>query len=125
MQHLTEEQLVAFHYRDADAPAAATHLTACASCATEYETIRRVLALVSEAPIPERGDRYGEEVWTRLRWKLGSRERTRRWQSLAAVAALLTIAFFAGLFFRTRPAMAPFGVEQATTTAAPSASDEG
>jgi hypothetical protein len=125
MQHLTEEQLVAFHYRDGDAPAAAAHLTACPSCATEYETIRRVLALVSEAPIPDRGDRYGEEVWTRLRWKLGSRERRRRWQSLTAVAALLTIAFFAGLFFRTRPATAPTGVQQATTSAGPSTSDEG
>lgn len=125
MQHLTEEQLVAFHYRDGDAPAAAAHLTACATCATEYETIRRVLALVSEAPIPERGPRYGAEVWTRLRWKLGSRERRRRWQSLFAVAALLAVAFFAGLFFRTRPAIAPLGVQQATTNGAPSTSAEG
>jgi hypothetical protein len=102
MQHLNEEQLVAFHYRDLDAPAGASqHLGECRECAAQYDTIRRVLALVTDAPIPERSERYGEEVWTRLRWKLGSRAR-HRWQSLAAIAAMLAIAFIAGLLWSNR-----------------------
>ena len=102
MQHMKEEQLVAFHYRDLDAPAGASqHLADCRECATQYDTIRRVLALVTDAPIPERNERYGEEVWTRLRWKLGSRRR-HRWQSLAAIAAMLAIAFVAGLLWNNR-----------------------
>ena len=78
MQHLNEEQLVAHYYHDDDAPAAAeSHLAVCTECRAQYETIRRVLTLVSDAPVPERDDHYGDEVWTRLRWKLGARKR--RW----------------------------------------------
>ncbi|HEU4521230.1 MAG TPA: hypothetical protein VFT12_04450 [Thermoanaerobaculia bacterium] len=119
MQHLNEEQLVAFHYRDDDAPAAASqHLGGCAECAKQYDVLRRVLALVDEAPVPERGEGYGEEVWKRLRWKLGSRERRRRWQSLIALAAMLAVAFVTGLLWRSRPD-APSVPAIATTTAAP------
>jgi len=115
MQHLNEEQLVAFHYRDLDAPAGASqHLGECRECATQYDTIRRVLALVTDAPIPERAERYGEEVWTRLRWKLGSRRR-HRWQSLAAIAAMLAVAFVAGLLWNNRR---PINPDLFTTTSA-------
>ena len=103
MQHLTEEQLVNFHYRDLDSPQeAASHLASCADCTNEYEEIRRVLSLVSELPIPERGETYGQEVWTRLRWKLGADSRRRRWQSVLAAAAMLAVAFSAGLLWRDR-----------------------
>lgn len=119
MQHLNEEQLVAFHYRDLDsAEDASRHLAACAGCAAQYNAIRDVLALVSEAPIPERGASYGEEVWTRLRWKLGKRPQ-KRWQSLAAIAAMLAIAFLAGLLWSGRKATLP--EHAATTTGAASA----
>ena len=119
MQHLTEEQLVAFHYRDSDAPATASqHLGACGQCARQYDVLRQVLALVNEAPIPERGDGYGAEVWTRLRWKLGSRARRRRWQSLVAIAAMLAIAFVAGQFWRARQGSIP-AIATTTNPAAP------
>ncbi len=109
MQHLTEEQLVSHYYHDADAPLSANeHLSECAECRTQYDTIERVLALVKEAPVPERSERYGDEVWNRLRWKLGSeRRRQRGWQSLAAVAAMLAVAFFAGILWRSRPDRTP------------------
>ena len=85
MQHLTEEQLVAFHYRDLDFPSgAAEHIASCPDCSKQYDTLRGVLALVSEAPVPERDEAYGEEVWRRLRWKLGANARRRRWQPSAA-----------------------------------------
>lgn len=90
--HLNEEQLVAHYFHDDDAPAAAEqHLASCAECAAQYETICRVLTLVREAPVPERGDDYGDQVWTRIRWKLGSRRSrlltTGRWLATAAVLA--------------------------------------
>ncbi|HKO54342.1 MAG TPA: hypothetical protein VJ276_00610 [Thermoanaerobaculia bacterium] len=106
MQHLNEETLVAHYYHDDDAPSAAEqHLRACGECRAQYDTIRRVLALVEEAPIPDRGEQYGEQVWNRLRWKLG-RERRHgvRWQTLAAAAALVAIAFFGGQLWHARNA---------------------
>jgi anti-sigma-K factor RskA len=107
MQHLSEEQLVAFHYRDLDSTVdASQHLATCEGCSAQYNAIRGVLAIVSEAPIPERGENYGAEVWTRLRWKLGRRA-SRRWQSLAAMAAMLAVAFLAGLLWNNRKTASP------------------
>jgi len=108
MQHMTEEQLVAHYYHDDDAPAAAaSHLLECAECRAQYETIRRVLTLVGDAPVPERGEQYAGEVWTRLRWKLGARKRRAQWTSFVAAAAVLAIAFFAGVWWHMRVAPPP------------------
>ena len=108
MQHLTEEQLVSHYYHDADALVGQEHLADCAECRAQYDTIRRVLALVDDAPVPERGEQYGEQVWNRLRWKLG-RDQGRRsaWRSISAIAAMLAIAFFAGQLWRARPDSRP------------------
>ena len=96
MQHLTEQELVLHHYHDEDSPAAvAQHLIACDVCRAEYNSIQRVLALVGEMPIPDRGEGYGDQVWTRLRWRLGSAQR-QNWRSLLAAAAVIAVAFFAG-----------------------------
>ena len=117
MQHLNEEQLVAHYYHDDDAPAAAeSHLGECTECRLQYETIRRVLTLVTDAPMPERGDHYTDEVWTRLRWKLGARKRRMRWTSFVAAAAVLAIAFFAGQWWNSRRGQAPSPVSQIAST---------
>src|SRR5437764_8014850 len=117
MQHLNEEQLVAHYYHDDDAPAAAElHLGECTECRLQYETIRRVLTLVTDAPMPERGEHYADEVWTRLRWKLGARKRRMRWTSFVAAAAVLAIAFFAGQWWNSRGAQAPSPVSQIAST---------
>jgi hypothetical protein len=91
--HLNEDQLVAHYFHDDDAPAAAQqHLASCADCAAQYDSICRVLTLVHDAPVPERGADYGQQVWTRLRWKLASRRSSRaltgRWLATAAVLAV-------------------------------------
>ncbi len=111
MRHLNEEELVLHHYHDDDSPAMVEeHLASCDACRREYNAIRRVLAVVDGIPVPERGERYGELVWTRLRWRLGSdRRRRRTWQSALAAAAVLAVAFFAGQLWHARRA----GVEQA------------
>ena len=98
MQHLTEQELVLHHYHDDESPAAiAEHLSSCDVCRAEYNSLRRVLALVDELPIPERNDEYGGQVWSRLRCKLGSdRTRRRSWHTAFAAAAVLAVAFFAG-----------------------------
>ena len=104
MQHLTEEQLVAHYYRDDDAPAAANeHLASCAACAAEFDSITRVLALVKETPVPERGDDYGSQVWTRLRWRLGAPSRRKQWQWLA-VAAVMMMGLCTGVVWNGRHA---------------------
>ena len=116
MQHLTEEQLVAHYYRDSDAH---DHLRTCAECNAQYETIRRVLALVTDAPVPEKSAAYGEEVWTRLRWKLGSQRRNNRWVTITTAAAMLAVAFLAGHFWRDRDQGAPAVATATASGAAP------
>jgi hypothetical protein len=102
MQHLNEEQLIAHRYHDADAlPEAAEHLAECADCRAQFDTLCAVLTLVDQLPVPERADGYGEQVWNRLRWRL-ERRRRRTWQSIAAVAAVLAVAFFAGQLWHAR-----------------------
>jgi hypothetical protein len=116
MQHLTEEDLVLLHYRDAETPAASEHLRTCDACRGQYDTLKRVLALVSDAPVPERGPAYESEVWNRLRWRL-DRKKRRTWQSLAAIAAVLAIAFVTGQWWEARQHRnEPVRVAAATTT---------
>ena len=108
MQHLNEEELVAHYYHDAEAPTVAIeHLRECAECRAQFETITRVLALVNAAPVPDRGEDYGEKVWNRLRWKIGSDRRRMHWPAIAGIAAALIMAFFAGLLWRSRPESHP------------------
>ena len=103
MQHLTEEQLIAHYYHDGDTAVAEEHLASCDECRAHFETLCNVMALIDQLPIPERGEGYGEEVWTRLRWKLGSdRRRTRIWGTIAAIAAALAIAFAGGVLWHSR-----------------------
>jgi hypothetical protein len=103
MQHLNEEQLVAHYYHDDDAPAAANeHLASCVACAAEFEAISRVLALVTDAPVPDRGDDYGTRVWTRLRWRLGAPSRRKQWQWLAVAAVLGVGVCTGGVVWNTR-----------------------
>jgi hypothetical protein len=109
MQHLTEEEIVAQYYRDGDNEEAATHLASCDECRRELETLQGVLALVDTLSIPERDETYANEVWTRLRWKLGSERRRSTWSTIAAIAAALAIAFVGGILWhaRTQPSQQP------------------
>jgi hypothetical protein len=118
MNHLTEEELLMHHYRDAEAPAGAEqHVAGCEHCRAQLEAIGRVLASVEGAPVPERDEGYGAEVWRRLAPRLDDRGPSQAWrgfdwqawlqpQRLAwagAMTVLLVAAFLAGRYFQPQP----------------------
>jgi hypothetical protein len=119
-QHLTEEQLISHYYRDGDTAFADEHLAVCDGCRAQFETLRRVLDLVDQLPIPERGDAYGGEVWARLRWKLGSNRR-RSAYGWMAIAAALIVAFVGGMFWHARTQQQSPAVVVAKNTPSPAA----
>ena len=114
MNHLTEEQLILHYYgEEADAAAGADtlanehHLEICGECRALYGSLVRVLNVVDSLPVPERGEGYGAQVWSRIERRLPAR---RRWFSFAhpgfrwaltagALAGLMLAAFFAGRFY--------------------------
>lgn len=108
MQHLTEEEQIAHYYHDAGPASAGEHLAACEECRTLFNALCNVLALVGQLPVPEKSASYGDELWTRLRWKLGSdRRRSRVWGTIAAIAAALAIAFIGGALWHSRTRQQP------------------
>ena len=119
MQHLTEEQLISHYYHDGDAPFESEHLAACDECRAQFDTLCSVLTLVDQLPIPERGDAYSDEVWTRLRWKLGSNRR-RSIYGWMSIAAAIVVAFIGGIFWhaRTQTVKPPTIVAQNTSASA-------
>jgi hypothetical protein len=125
MNHLTEEELVLYHYGDAAGTAAIDeHLGACPACQAGLEELRLTLAAVDQLPVPARGDEYGAAVWARIQPGLaqppsGWRERLREvltprklaWAG--AAAALFLAAFVAG----SRVGWLPSGVAPAPKVA--------
>ena len=113
MKHLNEEQLILYFYGEGAAREAVTveeHLTACAGCRRQLEALKRDLAAVERATptVPERGEAYGAEVWSRLAPRLDERPETafdwRAWFRMprlawaGAMAGMLLVAFLAGQF---------------------------
>jgi hypothetical protein len=114
MNHLTEEQLILHYYGEeteaatgTDALANERHLEACGECRALYASLVRVLNVVDSLPVPERGEDYGAQVWSRIESRLPVK---RRWLSFAnpgfrwaltagALAGLMVAAFFAGRFY--------------------------
>ena len=71
MKHLTDEQLISYHYRDGeDVKPADRHLASCAECKSRLADIEEVLKLVAVPVVPARGPEYGTEVWNRIRAEL-------------------------------------------------------
>jgi len=114
MNHLTEEQLVLYHYGDAEHGEAGVieeHLHSCAACEAELDGIRRALAAVEACPVPGRSEGYGAEVWARLQPALHQAPSWwERIQSLlvpgrlvfaGGIAVLVLAAFVAGRFLPT------------------------
>lgn len=71
MKHMSEEQLILYHYGEAeDRRAIEEHLLACGACREEMDAIRRTLNATEALPVPERNEGYGREVWAQLQPKL-------------------------------------------------------
>jgi hypothetical protein len=110
MNHLSEEQLVLFHYDEADEAndrrTPEQHLALCDVCRSRYEDLERALALFGGLPIPDRPANYGQEVWVRLRPRLMEKPGSawadffspHRWVLAGALAALLVVAFLTGRY---------------------------
>jgi hypothetical protein len=114
MTHLTDEQLVDYHYAsgsDRDASLTA-HLGDCAACRANFAALERTLAAFDTAPVPERGDDYGAKVWRRVEPRLAARPGRsfgldwgawivpRRLVLVGAMASLVVAAFLAGRYLR-------------------------
>jgi hypothetical protein len=114
MNHLSEEQLILFHYHEADKVddlrAMEQHFASCDLCRSRLQDLERALALFGGAPVPERPEAYGQKVWLRLRPRLMEKPGSawagvfspRRWALAGALAALLVLAFLSGRYSRTR-----------------------
>lgn len=108
MKHLSEEQLLLYHYGEPVARRAVEdHLASCHACRADYQALQQVLAAVEAAPVPERGEGYGREVWARLQPRLGEAGspglswdwfRPRRWALAGVLAAVLLAGILVGRF---------------------------
>jgi hypothetical protein len=124
MTHCSDDDLVLQYY--GESPEADEHVSGCGACAARARELAAMLSSVSDE-VPERNERYGTEVWHRVRPHLrvggalsgapGEAGKPRpaaqyiwRW-SLAAAA---TIALLAGGFVAGR-----FSMPSSTTTVAP------
>jgi len=100
MNHLTQEDIVLSYYGDRSA-----HLDACDECRAELARIAAILDRVEVPEVPEPDADYESHVWQRLSWRLrGEKKRARRmeWMRWGAVAAVVIIAFIAGLLWNRR-----------------------
>jgi hypothetical protein len=119
-RHYTEDDLTLYFYGEGRGRAdIESHLESCAQCATLYRDVAGTLTLVTTPEAPARDDRYGLEVWQRIRHQLPQRQRFvwfrgfigfkgfnpfNRFAGFAAAAVVLVIAaFIAGQRFSPNP----------------------
>ncbi len=102
MSHCTDDELTLYHYGEAPCRAHIdAHLQACEPCAATYRHLARTLALVGDLDVPERDERYGAEVWQRIRHELPPQDEPWwvPWRGIAlmgAMAMLVVAAFMTG-----------------------------
>ena len=99
MRHYTEGELILYHYGEGRRRERIDrHLQDCAVCAAAYREIRAVLDAASELDVPDRDERYGLEVWQRIRHDLPLQEPPwwTAWYrpALAGGLAMLVVAAF-------------------------------
>src|SRR5882724_3336971 len=112
MSHLNEEALILHYYgEESETLSTEQHLEACGECRETYASLVRVLNVVDSLPVPDRGENYGAQVWSRIEKRIPARRRfgwlipvampmPMRWAAAgAALAGLLVVAFMAGRFY--------------------------
>ena len=121
MPHYAEDELILHHYGESAQPDRIDrHLQECEQCASTYRGIARTLALVGDLDVPDRDERYGLEVWQRIRHDLAPQEAPfwmdffgRRLGLLGALAVLVVAAFGAGRFWASGTAAQPDALQAA------------
>jgi hypothetical protein len=124
VSHYTEDDLILYYYGEARRRAdIEQHLETCGACAGTYRQIAATLSLVTPPGIPDRDDRYGLEVWQRVRHQLPLQDAPPwwtawfRWDRLAlagAAAAFCVVvlaAFVAGRLWQHQNGERPSGVQ--------------
>ena len=110
MRHIGDEDLILIAYGE-ETPAT-RHVNACLRCRTRVARMSEFLASLEETPVPERDENYGREVWKKLAPRLSQMPdrrplfglgSTRNLLRLAAVAALVAVAFLVGRGWPRRP----------------------
>jgi hypothetical protein len=110
--HYTEDDLILYYYGEHRRRARIDrHLAACPSCQALFREIAASLAIVPEPAIPSRDERYGLEVWQRIRHQLPEQDSSWwPWEMSAtrlglagAALVLLLAAFAAGRFWPAPP----------------------
>ena len=122
MTHASDEDLLAFHWDGGRRSGA--HLAGCPECSRRLEELRAVLRAAETAPIPDRAEEYGREVWARVAPGLSDRRepafpgarvftewfaapRLRLLSGAAAAAVIAAAAFLAGRAVTLRSSSAP------------------
>ena len=118
MSHLSQEEFVLSYYGEPELGAdRRQHLASCDACVGELAALAAVLDRVTPLEVPEPAPEFEARVWDRLQWRLrGERRRTSSWMKWTAVAATVTMAFLAGLFWKSRQVAPAQQVATATTT---------
>jgi hypothetical protein len=102
MHHVSEEQFVLHYYGEAVDAGIENHLAGCPECREEFRKLQQVLNVI-DMPVPDRGAEYEHDVWNRLTPRLGVKRAfswwaPRRWAAVAAMSALVAVAFIAGRY---------------------------
>ena len=127
MKHLSDDQLVFYHYRDGeDIQAAERHLGSCVECQSRLLAIEEALSLVAPPSVPPRGPDYGSEVWNRIRAELPQLTERRHWWVLiphwawaGVAAALLVAVFLLGRYSSRKQSPVNVAANRGVTTASP------
>ena len=107
--HVNEEALILHYYGEGNDASVEAHLASCPTCRTEFEKLRRVLALLDEQPVPEPPPAFERQMWARIQPQLEATHRgwldrllhfqgTPKWALAGGLAALVLAAFVAGRF---------------------------
>jgi hypothetical protein len=126
--HYDEEALILYYYGESACAADIdAHIAHCDRCAAGYRQLLDTLRMIAAPEVPARDERYGLEVWQRIRPRLPERRSLwpRVWgggrlQFAALAASLVIVGFVAGRWWRPPVAVAPPG-----TVTAPGAATAG
>jgi hypothetical protein len=112
MNHLTEEELIGYREGQAKNPERiAMHLSQCAECREESARIEAFLSVLSALGTPDPGEDYEQRVWQQIAPRLTEQSANwwqglfavRRLTALAALAAVIVLAFLVGRMTKHPP----------------------